>query len=419
MSRNFLIVLMLLTGMSVYSAVAIGTEEPITTSEGDEIPIEVYGRSTSVRLLWFPSETGLKMEDQQLAVQLAKQGVEVWLVDLFAARFLPLAPSSMESMPALDVARVIKAASKDKAQVYLLAPGRGAVPVLRGAREWQQQQGQLAGIILLHPKLYEETPNPGEPARLLPILKLTNQAIYLLQPELSPVRWRLTEMMSALHDGGSDAFTQRLPQVRDRFWFRADADDYENRLTKQLPQRLLKAMLRLQYVEKNRFAPMGEISRRKPGPGKKERSLSPYAGSPQPPPLQLQQYQGAVRSLVAEQGKVVLVNFWATWCPPCVHEMPSMQGLYQDLKPQGLEILAVNMAESEVQIEMFLQTRGAVDFPVLLDRDGAALRRWDVFAFPTSFVIDRQGHVRYALFGAVDWQNAEIKSQLERLLKEK
>ena len=99
--------------------------------------------------------------------------------------------------------------------------------------------------------------------------------------------------------------------------------------------------------------------------------------------------------------------------------MPSMQALYETYKSQGLEILAVNMAESEIEVESFLHTRVAVQFPILLDQDGEALRRWDVFAFPTSYVIDRKGDIRYALFGAVDWQDATITSRLEQLLEEK
>lgn len=419
MCRSLLISLILLVSINFYLPTRVSAIELPTTAEGEEIPLEIYGRSGSVRLLWFPPETGLKPEDKELALQLSMQGIEVWLVDLFAARFLPLAQSSMDSMPAADISSVIRAASTDNVRVYLLAAGRGAVPILRGARDWQSQLGQLAGIILLHPKLYEQTPNPGEQARLLPILKLTNQPVYILQPELSPVRWRLAEMTSALQYGGSDVFIERLPQVRDRFYFRPDADALEQQQSKQLPQQVIKAMLRLQYVQKNRSMPRGELTEIESVSGKRERSLQAYKGNPQPPGLELQQYQGTRRSLAGEQGKVVLVNFWASWCPPCVHEMPSMQGLYQALKPQGLEILAINMAEPEAQIKQFLQTRVAVDFPILMDSDGEALRRWDVFAFPTSFVVDRQGRVRYALFGAVDWQNPQIKKQLQQLLEEK
>lgn len=419
MSRGIQVCMFLLVSTCLYMPAGYSMEAIVSTSEGDDIPVEVVGRSDIVRLLWFPAETGLKAEDKKIAVELAKQGVEVWLVDLFAARFLPLSQSSMDVIPAEDVSRVIRAASSDAARVYIFSPGRGAVPVLRGAYRWQSQQGQLAGIILLHPKLYEETPEPGAPARLLPVVTLTNQPIYLLQPELSPLRWRWSEIMTGLQQGGSDVFGERLKRVRDRFYFRPDANLHEDRLAQQFAQYLLHAMLRLQYVQKLRLLPDGEFVPASGRAGKKSRSLRPYAGQPQPPELQLTQYKGGQRSLAAEQGKVVLVNFWASWCPPCVHEMPSMQALYETYKSQGLEILAVNMAESEIEVESFLHTRIAVQFPILLDQDGEALRRWDVFAFPTSYVIDRKGDIRYALFGAVDWQDATITSRLEQLLEEK
>ena len=412
-SLVFGLCLIMLTPEFAHGAVSV------TTLEGDEIPIEVYGDNSRVRLLWLPPETGLKAEDREQAKLLAAQGVEVWLVDLFTARFLPLAQSSVDSMPAEDVARVIKAASTDGASVYLLAAGRGAVPLLRGVRAWQLQQGSVAGVILLHPKLYRETPNPGEAARLLPIVKLTNQAVYLLQPELSPWRWRLGEITAALEAGGSDVYTQVLPQVRDRFYFRPDAGRQETRMSAQLPAMVVKAMLRLQHLDKARSVVSGELMDSVPLAGKKERELRPYTGNPLPPRLELEQYQGMQRSLQAERGKVVLVNFWASWCPPCVHEMPSMQAIYTRLKPKGLEILAVNMAEQEEHIAGFLQNKVTVDFPLLLDRDGETLRRWDVFAFPTSFIVDRKGRIRYALFGAVDWQEPIISSKLEQLLAEK
>ena len=118
------------------------------------------------------------------------------------------------------------------------------------------------------------------------------------------------------------------------------------------------------------------------------------------------------------KGKVVLVNFWASWCPPCVHEMPSMQHLQNRLFAKGFTILGVNMAEDVKTVRHFLKTKVAVDFPILFDIDGAALKDWGVFAFPTSYVIDKKGKIRYAIYGGVDWETQDIINKITLLLNE-
>lgn len=117
------------------------------------------------------------------------------------------------------------------------------------------------------------------------------------------------------------------------------------------------------------------------------------------------------------RGKVVLVNFWAVWCPPCRKEMPSMNRLMAKLAGKPFLILGVNEGESPEEIQAFLK-QVPVDFPIVLDSEGRYLKSWKVFAFPTSYVVDKQGRLRLGLFGSIEWDSPEAVTQLEKLLAE-
>ena len=142
--------------------------------------------------------------------------------------------------------------------------------------------------------------------------------------------------------------------------------------------------------------------------------LKPWTGGATPP-LVLKDPAGKIHDLAAYRGKVVLVNFWATWCAPCREEMPSMQALLQRLDGKPFEVLAVNLMESEEKIAAFREAE-LIDLPVLMDRDGAAAKRWIVRMLPMSFVIDRRGAIRYQLVGEATWTRPEISSAIERLI---
>ena len=128
-----------------------------------------------------------------------------------------------------------------------------------------------------------------------------------------------------------------------------------------------------------------------------------------------QETAGQNLSLGALKGKVVFLNFWATWCGPCRAEMPSMEALYSRYREKGLEILAVNCGEEQEEVLAFMKSN-RLSFPVALDSDGKVSGAYGIQAIPASFIIDREGKIIIRVVGSLDWDTPKIHAAIERLL---
>ena len=124
------------------------------------------------------------------------------------------------------------------------------------------------------------------------------------------------------------------------------------------------------------------------------------------PQLALTSLQGAPVSLGDYRGKVVLVNNWATWCPPCQAEMPELQAYFQAHTKQGFVIVAIEAGEPAATVTSFIQQLG-VTFPVWLDPDGAAMDAFENMDLPSSYLVDRQGTLRMRWTGSVNQATLE------------
>jgi thiol-disulfide isomerase/thioredoxin len=143
--------------------------------------------------------------------------------------------------------------------------------------------------------------------------------------------------------------------------------------------------------------------------------LKPWAGGATPP-LELADLRGRKHSLADYRGKVVLVNFWATWCEPCREEMPSMERLRVSLAERPFAVLAVNLAEPESRIAKFLDTV-PVGFPILLDRDTKTTRAWQAKVLPATYIVGPDGAIRYRHVGELDWSKPEVRKLILGLMK--
>jgi thiol-disulfide isomerase/thioredoxin len=132
--------------------------------------------------------------------------------------------------------------------------------------------------------------------------------------------------------------------------------------------------------------------------------------------FELKDLVGSSRKLSDFTGKVVFLNFWASWCGPCRAEMPSMQALYQKLKGKGLEIVAVNLQEDAAAVQRFVKAQG-LSFPVLLDSSGRVGATYGARSIPTTYIIDRQGFVIAGTLGSREWNTPEYVSFFSELLE--
>jgi thiol-disulfide isomerase/thioredoxin len=145
--------------------------------------------------------------------------------------------------------------------------------------------------------------------------------------------------------------------------------------------------------------------------------LDPVEPPREAPALSLPDTKGENHHLVEYRGKVVLVNFWTTWCAPCLVEMPGLQRLARRLSAAPFALLTVNVGESKAKVFRFRRLTGFRE-NVLLDLEGETFAAWEASVYPTSFLVDKRGRVRYRVVGALDWDGAEAAEVIEALLAE-
>ena len=138
------------------------------------------------------------------------------------------------------------------------------------------------------------------------------------------------------------------------------------------------------------------------------------------PALSLQNEQGEAVSLSDYRGKVVLLNLWATWCPPCIAEMPSLHALHELYKDHGFVVVPVASGnQGREEPTAFLKKRGLTAFQTLYDPHDQYLRTFDMETLPLSFLIDRDGKMRGGVIGMANWQSEDAKTLVEAFLAEK
>ena len=144
-------------------------------------------------------------------------------------------------------------------------------------------------------------------------------------------------------------------------------------------------------------------------------SMVSFSNSAKAPDFNLKDQYGVIHSLENYKGKVIFLNFWATWCPPCKKEMPDIENIYKEYgeNKKNVVILGVN-SEKENEVKKFLKDK-EYTFPTVIDKNSEVMRKYFIQAFPTSFVIDKEGNVYGYVMGGLTRE--QIKQVIEEVLK--
>ena len=415
-NRSTLLLLLLLLPAPLRADITIQDQRE------NELHIEVMESDGDLLTLWISD-----LVDEQrpplraLFDTLQQNNIEVWNNRLLEDLFLTRSDASILSLDGAGIAALIEAAHRhsDK-QILLVSYDKMSIALLRGIRYWQQHypnRNRISGAVLLYPNLFLAPSRAGEEATPVPILSRTNIPLILFQPEQGQHAKRITQAMEKLWDAGAAATLIRLPDVRD-WYIMHEPGRYpaEAPVRKALPHQLKqldRQMRRTPFPD----APLAMTEATAEVP-----HSSPYQLIELPEPVAASDFTladqtGEAIRLSSLQGQVVLLNFWASWCRPCVEELPSMNRLYQQFGKAGLEILALNFQEREEDIQRFRE-KVQIDFPVLYDHNGAVAEKWNVFGMPTSFLLDRSGQVRYSLSGSIYWDQPESVAIIEQLIAE-
>lgn len=145
-------------------------------------------------------------------------------------------------------------------------------------------------------------------------------------------------------------------------------------------------------------------------------SLPPHPGKQRAPDFELPDENGKPHRLSDYRGRVVVLNFWATWCPPCREEMPSMERARKAVANDGIVLLAVNVGEDADTIFSFTASY-PVGFPLLMDRHEKVIKQYPVIGLPTTFVIDPDGTMTHRAIGGRDWDDPGLLRTLRALRK--
>ncbi len=401
---------------------AESAEEITVEIKDTELSLLRFNAEGEHLIIWISPGFGDLQRSYDVAKTISSRGIEVWHIDLAESLFLPQSTNTLRALDGSYVAGLIAEAHESTGKtVTLMTRSYAAIPALRGARLWQLQAANadnhqydyLTGAILFSPELYSEIPPLGLDPVYDPIASATNIPIMLYQSGRRGNRWQLDKTLEQLQAGGAAVYLKILPGVTGVFYLKDNAAETSDVLN-QLPEEIERVVHMLERIPTPKTVNK-LIAGGKPAVSSLDISLNPFISDMAPLEINLKTASGESFTREDFTGKVTLVNFWASWCGPCVEEIPALNRLREHMKDRPFELISINYAEKPQQIREFLNMV-KVDFPVLLDEDGSYSAKWNVLVYPATFVVATDGNIVYGVNGAIEWDSEEITGKLEALM---
>ena len=389
----------------------------VPASSATEINVERFPASGNYLMVWLAPEYGLRGAHRSLAKMLADQGIEVWLSNIVESLFLPQGTNSLKQLDGKYVADIIEFAHKTTGKNIIVAgDSYAALTALRGAHQWQQRKQSkpyLIGAILFTPHTYAYIPPLGLLPKYMPIVSATNIPIMIYQAANSGIINQFERLVEKLQQHGNPVYTKLTPKVMSLFYEEEPTAEMKTQV-KPLPDNILKM---ISILEKHKV-PDKAIALKKYQTKKSglDIFLKEYQGKNKPIAIKLKDSFNKTIIKKNFTRQVTLINFWATWCPPCVEEIPSLNSLKQKMAGLPFELISINYAEDKKTIQEFMD-KVNVEFPVLLDLNGEFAKKWNVITYPSTFVIDTHGQIKYGVNAAIEWDDPVVIEKLKMLLK--
>ena len=408
---------LLCLALTLALSTAAAEEILFETEDANEISLKRFAADGEYLLLWLAPEYGFRDAHRALARRLSAEGIEVWQTDLVEALFMPPGTASLKQLDGAYVAELIAWAHAETGKrVAVAGDSYGAVTALRGARRWQQSapaSRYLVGAVLFTPYSFAYIPPLGAAPEYLPIVESSNIPMMVFQAKGSATFGEFDTLLQKLRRHDSPVYTRLVPEVMSLF-YETPPTEAMIRNAEPLAQnirRVLPLLARHDY-------PLQAAELNRPAEAKSgiDIYLREYRGGARPGPIRLADINGKLVERSDFSGKVTLINFWATWCPPCVEEIPSLNRLKTKLAGRPFELISINYKQDRATVLEFMQ-RVRVDFPVLLDESGEHANAWRVISYPSTFVIDSDGIIRYGVNAAIDWDAPELIDRLEALMR--
>jgi thiol-disulfide isomerase/thioredoxin len=350
---------------------------------------------------------------------LSKQGFEIWQADINEALFLPHSSTVMRELNPKYVSDLIKTAHTETGkQIVLVSGSYGAIPTLRGAREWlltKPDSRYLLGVILFSPNVYQTIPALGTEPQFLPIAYASSVPVVIFQGDMNSNRWQVEKLAEVLRSGGSFVQIEIMKDVVGLFY----GEERKPHIEQYFHDFAAGMKNRIDLFNQNSYSLKArKIDTAEPSSGTGlDSRLKVFKGNPTPSPITLADINGKSYNITDYKNRVTVVNFWATWCTPCIKEIPSLNNLRQSMQGKAFELISINYAEKAETIKEFMQMVD-VKFPVLLDEQGLESAKWKVIAFPSTFVIGRDGLIRYGVNAGIEWDTPEVLNAINQMLQD-